>query len=86
VVYTSPTGQVTQFAKGTTSGTKAGSEVGGGVMYAFPPSMAVKVEFMYVELNSNSHTFYPPSGGGYFFSNNGTAHFSLIRAGFQWHF
>lgn len=85
VVYTSPTGGSTVFTRNGSNSSHTGSAVGLGGEYSWF-NMVARVEFMYVDLKSNSHTFTGPAGTQYYISNDSKFHFSVVRAAFLYHF
>lgn len=85
VTYTSPAGATTTFT-GSGRDTHTGSVFGLGVQYGFTSTIDARLEYMYVRLKTESHTFYPPGGGSYYLSDDVKGTFNVIRAGVAYHF
>ena len=85
VSYTSPTGAKSTFV-GRGSDTHTGGVFGLGAQYAFASNLDARIEYMHVNLKTNSHTFTPPGGGSYYVSNDVKGTFNLIRVGLAYHF
>lgn len=86
LVYTSPAGASTLFSRGGSNASHTGGAYGLGGEYALDNNMVLRVEYIYVDLKSNSHSFTGPGGTPYFISNDVKGHFSVARAAFFWHF
>ena len=85
VTYTSPTGAGTTFA-GRGSDTHTGSVFGLGVQYGFTPVIDARLEYMYVRLKTDSHTYTLPGGSSYYVSDDVRGTFNVIRLGVAYHF
>jgi hypothetical protein len=87
VTYTNPlTGTVSTFSR-SGSKTRTGGVFGFGGEYSYHSNMDAGIEYMYVTLKSDSHTFtVPGTGNSYFISTDAKGHFSVIRARLTYHF
>jgi opacity protein-like surface antigen len=84
--YTSPAGAQTTFV-GRGSDTHTGSVFGLGVQYGFTSNIDARLEYMYVKLKTDSHTFTPPGGGpSYYLSDDVKGTFNVLRVGVAYHF
>ena len=81
---------VTCFS-GTTSGTRTGWTAGGGGEWRFLPNWTVKVEYLYVNLGSESvnpvagAVFTPGVAPSTYKAAFGTDDYHIVRAGVNWH-
>lgn len=86
VTYTAPGGaQKTAFVS-SGSDAHTGGVFGLGAQYAFAPNLDGRIEYMYVKLKTDNHTFTPPGGGSYFVSDDVKGTFNVVRVGLAYHF
>jgi outer membrane immunogenic protein len=68
------------FLSASDSHVHSGYTIGGGIEYMFAPNWSAKAEYMFTHLDSKTYTL-----GGLAF-DSGTAEFSSIKVGVNYHF
>jgi hypothetical protein len=86
VTYTSPAGgQAIAYPNGRDS--RTGAVFGLGWGYSVQARMDVRLEMLYVDLKTNFHSFnLPGSPSAYSVGSQSQGHFTLLRAGYVYHF
>jgi outer membrane immunogenic protein len=76
------------FVSGSTSNTKFGWTVGGGIEAMFAPNWSGKLEYLYVDLGSISNSVVLPTAAGFPLGANVTTRVTdnIFRAGINYHF